>query len=201
MDFLTFKWQNQPCRKLKNFVCTVLVSFLFTVNTNAQVVDKSINGVQTGLLGIWWHNESRLAKNWAFRTEIGYEAPYFVNEYQYLLFLPVASIEPRWYYNSRKRQGNSNNTFHNSSNFAAIAVRYYPRFLAYSPIEYENVDGGVFLYHSWGMRRNINYKWNIEFGAGIGVDPFLKNREVDDGDSNWVLNLTLRIGYKYGMKE
>ncbi len=185
---------------MKNFFLSPLILLLFFSVCNAQLVDKSINGVQTGALGIWWHNESRLALRWAFRTEIGYEAPYFANEYQYLLFLPVASIESRWYYNSKKRQGNSNNTFHNSGNFASMAVRYYPKYLAYSPIGVDNAVGGSFLVLSWGMRRNINYRWNVEFATGMGADPISKNVKVENS-KNWILNFTLRIGYKYGMKE
>ena len=167
---------------------------------NAQIVDESINGLQTGLLGVWWHNESRLSLNWAFRTEIGYEAPYFANQNQYLTFLPTASLEPRWYYNSKKRISNSNNTFHNSGNFASMSVRYYPKILAYSLIGENDTYGGVFLIFSWGMRRNINYRWNIEFVSGIGVDPFTKNPTNINGNE-FILNFTLRIGYKYGMKE
>jgi len=184
---------------LKNFFLIFIATSFFTLNINAQVVDKSISGLQTGVLGLWWHNELRMDLNWAFRTEVGYEAPYFINQEKYLMFSPVASIGTRWYYNSKKRISNSNNTFHNSGNFAAMAVRYYPKNLAYSLIENNRFDGGGYLVFSWGMRRNISYRWNTELLGGIGVDPISKNAE-SIGENNWILNFTIRIGYKYGMK-
>ena len=180
----------------------------------AQTVDTSISSIQTGFLGVWWNNELRLAKNWALRSEIGYEAPLLASiefdlkrldfyENQSPLFLPVISIEPRWYYNSSKRQGNSQNTFHNSGNYVSIAARYYPEILAYSPKGINEVDGGFFIVPSWGIRRNINYRWNFEIGAGVGIDLTELNRSdkgiggTEDFE-DYLFNLHLRIGYKFG---
>ncbi|VAW16582.1 hypothetical protein MNBD_BACTEROID03-2708 [hydrothermal vent metagenome] len=210
---------------MKRFSIILLIFLLYSINTKAQIVDESINGIQIGALGIWWNNETGLNKNWAFRTEFGYEAPLFIQVktitngsivsfeesqapllYQYPLFLPVGSLGVRWYYNSRKRQGNSKNTFHNSGDFASGAFRYYPRFLAYSPKDVDiNADGGLFLTLAWGMRRNINYRWNFEFKTGLGLDIFNffsdgSNFEYNaKGSDNYLFNFTLRIGYKYGM--
>ncbi len=209
--------------KRLNIVSLILL-MCFTV-TKAQIVDESISGVQIGALGIWWNNETRLNKNWAFRTEFGYEAPLFIKDkiitndniisneenqnslfYQYPLFSPVGSLGVRWYYNSRKRQGNSKNTFHNSGDFASGAIRYYPKFLAYSPKDVDiNADGGLFLTLAWGMRRNINYRWNFEFKTGLGFDLLNFSRNGSELDinaketDNYLFNFTLRIGYKYGM--
>lgn len=214
---------------MKNLFQTSLAFLLFCSVSNAQLVDKSINGVQTGFLGIWWNNESKLAHRWALRTEIGYSAPIneggqytdeFQNKYSnfYPTFRPVVSLEPRWYYNSKKRQGNSNNTFHNSGNYATIAIQYYSNHLVYSPtvsnderLIYDEIrpNADLFLIPTWGIRRNISYRWNFEMGAGFGVDLIkafgLRSeslREVDNtGDNDFIFNVHLRIGYKYGMKE
>ncbi len=199
------------------------ILILFFSVCKAQIVDESISGIQTGALGIWWNNETGLNKNWAFRTEFGYEAPIFIKDkiisddnimsnqknpnslfYQYPLFLPVGSLWVRWYYNSRKRQGNSKNTFHNSGDFASGAFRYYPRFLAYSPKDVDiNAESGLFLTLAWGMKRNINYRWNVEFKTGLGFDLlnfFRSTSELDSqGTDNYLFNFTIRIGYKYGM--
>ena len=173
---------------------------MFFSIANAQVVDESINGIQVGFLGIWLHNESKLAHNWSFRFEIGYESSLITDipgNSEFPVFLPVVSLEPRWYYNSPKRQGNSNNTFHNSSDFATIAIRYYPKFLGVSPHEIKELDGGLFLIPTWGMRRNLSYRLNYELGIGVGADlyEFLFTEEVDNVDI--ILNFHLRIGYKF----
>jgi len=172
---------------------------LFSFHCKAQITDESINSVQIGLLGVWWNNESKLSLNWSLRTEVGYESPYFANQNQYFVFLPAVSLEPRWYYNSKKRISNSNNTFHNSGNFISMSVRYYPKILAYSPTGENDTHGGSFLIFSWGTRRNINYRWNVELVSGIGVDPITKIPTNVNGNE-FILHFTLRIGYKYGKK-
>ncbi|MGS0524270.1 hypothetical protein ACU8V7_02800 [Zobellia nedashkovskayae] len=211
---------------MKNSISSVLILLMFCSASNAQLVDKSINGIQTGLLGIWWHNESKLAHRWALRTEVGYAAPTYErnlyraeatrsHNYFYPVFQPVLTFEPRWYYNSRKRIGNSNNTFHNSGNYVTIAFQYYPKFLAYSPsrnsdeplvFDGEEPNGGLFITPTWGMRRNINHRWNFEIGAGLGFDILetQKRKTVKEAGhmgNDFVFNVHLRIGYKYGMKE
>lgn len=188
-----------------------LLFLLFSLSwTHAQVVDQAIGSIQMGYLGIWWNYESRLAKNWALRSEIGYEAPLLatiasdtrgleLRPDQYPLFSPVLALEPRWYYNSAKRQGNSKNTFHNSGNYASLAARYYPEILGYSPIGTNEVDGGFFIVASWGMRRNINYRWNIELGLGAGIDlTEIRRTEGTEDFEDFLLNMHLRIGYKFG---
>ena len=42
-----------------------------TVNAQEAQVEKSFFGVQTGLLGIWAHNECRIGKKVSLRSEIG----------------------------------------------------------------------------------------------------------------------------------
>ena len=40
-------------------------------------VEESIFGIQTGILGIWAHNESKLGNSIALRTELGLDAGIF----------------------------------------------------------------------------------------------------------------------------
>jgi len=194
-----------------------LAFLVFTVNINARVVDESINGIQTGFLGVWWNNETKIATRWAMRFEIGYEAPPFYSfvegddaleiysvttKNKYPVFAPVLSLEPRWYYNSSKRQGNSKNTFHNSGNYATIALRYYPKILALSPYAIKDQEGGIFIVPTWGIRRNISYRLNFELGLGFGIDildPVIsKNDKTEDFLHDIVFNIHLRFGYKFG---
>jgi len=177
------------------FVCTILTA-------HAQVVDESINGVQIGFLGVWLHNESKIASRWAFRTEIGMEVPLTSGLGNYETLIPVISIEPRWYYNSSKRQGNSRNTFHNSTNYVTTAFRYYPKFIAVELYETKfinDADGGLFFIPTWGIRRNFNYRLNYEIGIGGGLDVLeLFTSEWNTGDFTY--NIHIRIGYKFGKK-
>lgn len=205
-------------KNTSNILTLITLAFLIsTLNIKAQVVDESIIGIQTGYLGVWWNYEARINKNWAIRSEVGYEAPLFATtegEFEKLdfyknqspLFLPVVSLEPKWYYNSSKRQGNSKNTFHNSGNYLSLAARYYPEILAYSPKGINEVDGGFFIVPSWGIRRNINFRWNFELGAGLGIDlkELMKSKSFDGGLAtedfeDLLFNIHLRIGYKYGL--
>jgi len=175
----------------------LLASILIAICSHAQVVDESINGVQVGFLGVWLHNESKIAPNWAFRTEIGYESPLSSGITNGNDYLPVISFEPRWYYNSPKRQGNSKNWFHNSSNYATLAIRYYPEFWVLSFDEIDEVDGGVFLIPTWGIRRNISYRINYELGIGAGIDVYELLTD-ESSTTDFILNLHFRIGYKFG---
>lgn len=199
---------------MRKLCLALLISPVFFLIANAQVVDQAISGMQIGYFGIWWNHEVKLAKNWALRAEVGYEAPLFSTvdyeskklgfyKNQSPLFLPVISLEPKWYYNSSKRQGNSKNTFHNSGNYVSISARYYPDIFAYSPRGINEVDGGFFIVPSWGIRRNINYRWNFEIGVGIGIDlTEISRSESDRGGTedfeDLLFNLHLRFGYKFG---
>lgn len=97
----------------KNFLLAVFILCNMAI-VRAQVVDQSINGVQLGFMGIWLHNESKIAQRWALRTEIGYEALLNPNHYntiiyhhdkntqeilpninRFPIFLPVISLETR----------------------------------------------------------------------------------------------------------
>lgn len=228
MFFCVLKLEPTPIENLKNFFRSTFILLLFCSVCNAQVVDKSVSGIQTGLLGIWWHNESRIAPNWALPTEIGYAAPVYArvqyreeatgnHNYFYPVFQPVLSLEPRFYYNSGKRQGNSNNTFHNSGNYLSFAFQYYPKFLAYSPkgnsdeflaFDAKEPNGGLYFIPTWGIRRNISYRLNFELGAGFGIDLIeafnlgtSTSKEIAYVGNDFIFNVHLRFGYKYGMKE
>src|SRR5690554_1852334 len=53
---------------------------LFSQNDSRQVpiasVEKSVLGIQTGLLGIWAFHEAKLSNKWALRTELGFDYSY-----------------------------------------------------------------------------------------------------------------------------
>ena len=90
---------------------TTLVSLCLSILCNAQnaSVEKSVLGIQTGFLGIWAHNESRLSNKIALRSEIGFDAGYqsgFFYPEDVFFLAPVLTLEPRFYYNLNKRDSN-----------------------------------------------------------------------------------------------
>ncbi|MFS4416343.1 hypothetical protein [Maribacter sp. 2307ULW6-5] len=185
---------------LKKHTIGALLGLLFSGQLMAQVVDESINAVQVGFFGAWLHNESKMAPNWALRSEVGFEAPVasgLIGAIDYPVFVPTLSLTPKWYYNSRKRQGNSLNYFHNSSNYAAVGLLYIPTFFKLSPHDGATIDGGFFLVPTWGFQRNISYRLNYELGLGVGVDVhelFFTEEQTTDA----VIRVQLRLGYKFG---
>ncbi|MGG5485400.1 hypothetical protein [Gaetbulibacter sp. PBL-D1] len=60
----------------------ILTFFTISLSTQSQTtsVEKSTFGVQTGFLGIWVHNESRLSNSIALRSEIGLDAGIWGND-------------------------------------------------------------------------------------------------------------------------
>lgn len=55
----------------KTFLTLALISLTLTVKSQNASVEKSVFGIQTGFLGIWGHNETKLTNQIALRSEIG----------------------------------------------------------------------------------------------------------------------------------
>ncbi len=107
----------------------VLFAVSFFALSQSASVEKSTFGIQTGLLGIWMHNESKLSNEFALRSEIGLDAGFFgggFNDGNKFLLTPVITIEPRWYYNLDKRISKSRNISGNSGNFISVKTSYHP---------------------------------------------------------------------------
>lgn len=73
-------------------------------------------------------------------------------------------------------------------------LNYYPKIVGISPHKIKQLDGGLFVIPSWGIRRNISYRLNYEMAVGFGVD-FSELFEIDDTD--FIVNIHLRIGLKF----
>ncbi len=159
--------------------------FGFSQNEKDISVEKSVFGIQTGLLGIWAHNELKLSNQVALRSEIGLGGLNTSN------IKPVLALEPRWYYNLKKRADKNKRIDGNSGNYISLRARYH----FHSTEEAERSD----LYHlltvaTWGIRRNIGKHFNYEAGIGTGLG-FEKgnNRNIDV----LVLYATFSIGYRF----
>lgn len=63
-----------------NFLTLITISlFLFTKFCNAQdaSVEKTTFGIQTGVLGLWLHNEMKISDKVALRLEMGIDSGLF----------------------------------------------------------------------------------------------------------------------------
>jgi hypothetical protein len=172
-----------------------LLCFAFQINYSQNTgVERSLYNVQTGFLGIWVNNESRLFQEISLRTEIGLDAGLrgcsdCTTEYA---LAPVIALEPRWYYNIDKRNSINRGT-NNSANFLALGVKYHPDWFTISNSNNAQVANQISIIPKWGIRRNIgNSNFNYEVGIGIGYKFYL-----DDNFSETAADLHLRIGYTF----
>jgi hypothetical protein len=180
-----------------------IVLFGLTLNINAQEVsvEKSIFGIQTGLLGVWVNNEARLSKQIALRSEIGLDSGIFggqAYEKTGFVMVPVLTLEPRWYYNLGNRNSKGKNIKNNSGNFLTLRTSYSPDWFAISNYNIETYRNQLSLIPKWGIRRNYGKHLNFETGIGIGeVFFFGKNKEYFAKNSDVTVDLHLRIGYTF----
>lgn len=184
----------------------ILLAFVFfgvTFNLIAQEVsvEKSVFGIQTGLLGVWINNEARISNQFSLRSEIGLDSGIFAGQAYNktgFIMVPVLTAEPRWYYNLEKRNFKSKNVKNNSGNFLTLRTSYSPDWFAISNYDVETYRNQVSIIPKWGIRRNYGKHLNFETGIGIGeVFYFGKNKEYFDKNSETLLDLHLRIGYTF----
>ena len=163
-------------------------------------VEKSTFGVQTGFLGVWIHNESKLSNLIALRSEIGLDTGVTLRNGNTTGFLltPVLTLEPRWYYNLNKRVSKSKRVDGNSGNFISIKTTYHPDWFVISNESNLNFITDISIVPTWGIRRNIGNHFTYEAGIGVGyVHYFKKDNVVLINEPDVAVNLHLRIGYRF----
>ncbi|MCG9898677.1 MAG: hypothetical protein MH132_01615 [Hydrotalea sp.] len=178
------------------------IFFTQTLLSQKKSVEKSVFGIQTGFLGIWAHNESRLSNQLSLRTEVGLNTGIWGGSFLYdktgFLMNPVLTLEPRWYYNLDKRHRRSKRIDGNSGNFIAIKTSYHPDWFVISNYDNVNIISDLSIIPTWGIRRNIGKHFNFETGIGFGFRYiFGKKAGFLENDNELAANLHLRIGYKF----
>src|SRR5690554_6291195 len=187
----------------KKILLISLFSALSLFTTHAQeteTVEKSVSGVQVGVLGAWIHHETRLAEQFTLRAEIGIDAAGFITnpftETARYAFAPEFTIEPRYYYNISKRAEKQKNTSANAANFISLKTTYTPDWFVISNKDNVYVDNMISLVPTWGMRRNIGRSnFNYELGFGLGYEHVFYRYGSSDGGIS--VNLNARIGYRF----
>lgn len=193
----------------------LLFSLLFFVlMTNAQTgsspsvsVEKSIFGVQVGVLGAWVYHEDRISNSIALRSEIGLDAGLFggsiykdVNRVNYA-FAPVITLTPRWYYNLKKRLRKGFKIDQNNGNFFGLEISYNPSWFLISNVSNAEVFNQIRIIPKWAIRRTVGRHFSYETGIGLGYRHTFLNDDYyyisSDKKSSLVLDLHVRLGYTF----
>ena len=187
---------------MKKILLTLfLCGLTLTVKSQTASVEKSTYGIQTGFLGIWGHNEARLANSIALRTEIGFDSGIWGGDFYDktgFLLTPVINLEPRFYYNLDKRIEKSRRIDGNSGNFISLKASYHPDWFVISNYDNVNVISDISIVPTWGIRRNLGKHFNYETGIGIGYRYiFAKKAGYLENESDVAVNLVLRLGYRF----
>lgn len=128
-------------------------------------VEQSTFGIQTGVLGIWIHNEAKLANQIALRSEIGFDSGFFggssYNRTGFLM-VPVITVEPRWYYNLNKRVAKSRNIAGNSGNYLSIQTNYNPDWFIITNEDNLSLVNQASVIPTWGIRRSLGNHFTYE---------------------------------------
>ncbi|KGL61727.1 hypothetical protein [Polaribacter sp. Hel1_85] len=173
---------------------------LIAKSQNASV-EQSTYGIQTGFLGIWAHNETKLSNSIALRSEIGFDSGIWGGDFYDgtgFLLTPVITLEPRLYYNLNKRANKSRRIDGNSGNFISLKTSYHPDWFVISNTDNVSIISDISIIPTWGVRRNIGNYFTYETGIGIGYRYiFAKQAGFLKNESETTANLHLRIGYRF----
>ena len=172
-----------------------------TLKAQEASVEKSTFGIQTGLLGMWAHNEARLTDKIALRSEIGMDAAIFkANMYSEVAFLmgSVITLEPRFYYNLERRVRKSRSIEGNSGNYFSLKTSTHPNLLNISSNDNVKIVADVSIIPSWGIRRNVGQHFTYEtaFGVGYGV-YYGKYAKLIQDKGDVAINLNFKLGYRF----
>jgi len=187
---------------MKKLFLTVFL-FGFSLLFNAQVVsvEKSTYGIQTGVLGIYFHNETKLSDQIALRSEIGLDSGIFGGTFYRetgYFFTPVFTLEPRWYYNLEKRLAKQKTINGNCGNFFSLKTSYNSNWFVVSNYDNLTVENQISIVPTWGIKRNINKHFTYEAGIGIGYRHiFYKDSQFHKNQDEVIPNIHLRIGYRF----
>jgi hypothetical protein len=175
--------------KSKNILAyfLILTSILIKAQNNPSV-EKSIFSFQIGTVGAWFQNETKLSNTIALRTEIGLETDI---TYKVGFFIaPEITLEPRWYYNIKKRAQKKRDISNNSANFFTVKTSFRSDVFEISNYYTKRARNTLYIIPKWGIKRNIGVNFNYELGFGLGYF----SESYNEGP---IAELHMRIGYNF----
>jgi len=179
----------------------LLIIILISSVANAQnnnSVEKSLFTIQTGTIGIWVNNETRLADKIALRTEIGLYTEIVAGSGFFMA--PEITLEPRWYYNLQKRTTNKRDVTNNSANFFTIKTSFRSDVFELSSFDdgFDRAENSFAIIPKWGIKRNLGKHLNYEVGLGVGYIYIINQKYFRTFDNNGlVVDLHVRIGFNF----
>lgn len=188
---------------MKNILLTFIFCCLIaTSKAQTASVEKSTFGVQIGAVGVWVYNEFKLSNNIALRSEIGLSAKFHEYTEATLYLAPVITLEPRWYYNLKKRSAKEKDTAWNGADFISIQTSYVPDWFIIPIVHSYWISYNhrqISIIPTWGIRRNIGDHFNFEAGLGIGYEYiFEDDYHYNPNTGSFVaINVHFRIGYRF----
>ena len=187
---------------MKRTLLTIIFCGLTLMAKSQNVsTEQSTFGIQTGFLGIWAHNESKISNQIVLRSELGLDTGISggdIYDKTGFILVPTITLEPRWYYNLTKRESKSRRIDGNSGNFISLKTTYHPNWFEISNENNINFISDISIVPTWGIRRNVGNHFTYETGIGIGYVHYFKNKNVILlNDSDVAVNLHLRIGYRF----
>ena len=183
---------------MKKYVVAMCLFTFFVCNSqNSEVkVEKTITTVQFGVVGAWINNEIRLSDEIALRTELGLYTE-IVKGIGFFM-APEITLEPRWYYNIKKRASKELDISNNSASFFTLKINFRSSVFEISNFDEKRSENSFAIIPKWGIRRSLGTNFNYELGLGIGYLSFINQKHFTLSDSDGiVVDLHLRISYNF----
>lgn len=98
------------------------------------------------------------------------------------------TLEPRWYYNIKKRAQKKRDISNNSANFFTVKTSFRSDIFEISKNCTKTVRNTLYIIPKWRIKRNIGVKFNYELGFSLGYFSEI----YDEGP---IIKLYVKIGY------
>lgn len=163
----------------------LMISLAFYCKPTAcqeATVQRTVTGMQAELLGLHLYNESKIGNAFVLRSELGLRGTIFSGsfiDYRTIYVLtPIIVLEPRLYYNLKRRIEKEKSIIKNSGNFVSFKFAYQPSWFYISNSNGTTVDILTAL-PIWGIRRHIGNYFNYELGVGYGYSHVFNNTNTN----------------------
>ena len=167
------------------------ISTISFAQNDQPSIKKNIVSVDIGLFGTWINYEKQLKEVFTVKSSLGLEGGFvFGSSINYFTLTPTLRLEPRFYYNFKRRVKMKKKTSFNASNYFAVTLLYIPNLFTISNVSGLEYESGVHVIPKFGIKRTIGQKVNFEFAIGAG--PYISKGRVEAA-----LGLDLRFGYNF----
>jgi len=114
------------------------------------------------------------------------------------LLQPQIVLQPRWYYNLKKRAAKGKNINKNSGNFISLYNSYNSNwFSVLNEDENRYVSESISSNLFWGLKRSYGQHFHLELGAGFGYYKELNLPTGLKDDSGLNIALDFKLGYQF----